>query len=419
MSDRAAISEVQATAPEPGAPPAKKGNFGLRIVAIFGVSVILLLAAVYWAFFLRDTPITPLSDLPNVASVKNVPGDPRATPQHTQMQTEANAESAQTAKATNQTFVPTLTAADIQKPSGAVPEPVTVKVATPAAPAEPTLTPALVEAATKQLALALEESRDPRGWTRRPETVVLLERSILKEPQRQVVAPSGANGVATPGAPAAARPTVVRGGSREGVRFRMGQQVYATTDLRTNSDVPGPVFLTGASDPIRGAKLRGEFVRQRDALSLQITRVQLPGCGGGASINAKAFTPLAMEYNIATEVDHHYLERYGGTMLAALARAGQTLLTPETTITSTPSGFGTAQTTRPSNQDLGRGVVASGLGAVGQDLAGQAGQRPPTVVLAEQELVGLVIVEDSDVGCPDSEVSVSRQGGQGDGNVGR
>ncbi|KAB2840994.1 MAG: hypothetical protein F9K47_12355 [Burkholderiales bacterium] len=412
MSDRAAISEIQATTPEPGVPPTKKGNFGLRIVAIFGVSVILLLAGVYWAFFLRDTPVTPLSDLPNVASVKNVPGDPRATPQHTQMQAETNVESAATAKATSQTFVPTLTAADIEKPGGAAPEPVTVKAATPAMPTEPTLTPALVEAATKQLTAVLEESRDPKVWTRRPDTVVLLERVSLKETQRSAVAPQGS--------PVAARPAVARGASaRESVRVRMGQQVYATTDLRVNSDVPGPVFLTGASDPIRGAKLRGEFVRQRDALSLQVTRVQLPGCGSGASINAKAFTPLGMEYNVATDVDHHYLERYGGTMMAALARAGQTLLTPETTITSTPSGFGTAQTTRPSNQDLGRGVVASGLGAVGQDLSSQAGQRPPTVILAEQELVGLVVVEDGDVSCIDGDVNVSRQGGQGDGNVGR
>lgn len=183
-----------------------------------------------------------------------------------------------------------------------------------------------------------------------------------------------------------------------------GSVLLAVLDTAINSDEPGPVLATVVDGPYKGAKLVG---------SLQNTR-SLPGTNGPTRVEV-IFSTLALPYSkdsvtvnavaidldtartaLASDVDHHYLERYGSLFASAFLEGyGSAVQQQGSTVTNSIFG-GSSQ----SYGDLsGVEEVAVGLGQVGQSWGSQLGEvlsRQNTVTVDPGTGVGVLFLGDLD-----------------------
>lgn len=154
--------------------------------------------------------------------------------------------------------------------------------------------------------------------------------------------------------------------------------LYALTANLVNSDISAPVWAKVVGGKYDGATLRGGFKRQSEFVVLEFSTIVL----GGTSYpcNAIALDPKTTGAGLASDVDHHYLQRYGGLFVAAAIGAyGEAIkATPNQTQVVTQSGAVVTET-RPYTTDQ---LLKIAGGAVGSEVASALRgnvNRPPTV----------------------------------------
>lgn len=174
-----------------------------------------------------------------------------------------------------------------------------------------------------------------------------------------------------------------------------------TTGIDT--DEPGPVLAEIVEGPFAGAKVIGTVTTGGSTASkatLSFNVITTKGAPSSAQIKAYAVNQETARTGLATDVDHHYLERYGLLFAAsfmngfgtALATAGTTVTTAATGVITTASQARTLNN-RQDVQELG----AIALGEVGKEVGKSLAQnvnRPVTVKVAPGTPIAVLFMQD-------------------------
>lgn len=170
----------------------------------------------------------------------------------------------------------------------------------------------------------------------------------------------------------------------------LGELFYATMDLEANSDYSKFVQATIIGGPFDGAKVQGAFKLVTDRLEIVFSKIAYNG--KTMPINAIATNPENPEVGLATDVNYHYLQRFGGVFTAALVKGyGEALETQGNQVTvNADTGTVIQQTPRRSDKDLAliaSGEAADELGAYFRSRI----NRPPTVIVAANTPIGVLL----------------------------
>ena len=174
-----------------------------------------------------------------------------------------------------------------------------------------------------------------------------------------------------------------------------GKILYGRIINELNSDHPGPVLAQAVGGKFDGVKFLGSFQRDHGALVIKFDRVIYTD-GETDSIGAYAVSPgTKLRSGLATDVNHHYLYRYGALLGAAFLQGfGESAMYANST--SYPSTFGTPVIGFNGMTLLQQSEM--GIGQAGMMLSGNAMNafnRPTTVKVAANTPVGLMIVAET------------------------
>jgi polyhydroxyalkanoate synthesis regulator phasin len=173
------------------------------------------------------------------------------------------------------------------------------------------------------------------------------------------------NGAAGGAAGATTTTTTTTGGSgvTERPLIKSGTIMFGVLDTAVDSDYPDtPVMVTLVQGPFKGAKLLGKLslAQGKDRVSLVFEAMDRDDWPKTKKISAFAIDPDTARTVMASDVDHHYMMRYGSLFASSFMSGYATGITNAGTATT--GIFGTS-TTHP---DLSFGKnVAVGLGQVG------------------------------------------------------
>jgi type IV secretory pathway VirB10-like protein len=172
--------------------------------------------------------------------------------------------------------------------------------------------------------------------------------------------------------------------------LKPGDVLYAVEDMKLNSDSPGPAEATVVTGPYKGSKALGGFSREGGRMVVKFTTLTTPA-GMTYHIKGYAVDPKTNSTAVRSDVDHHYLARWGGliasSFLTGLGRA--VAMGGSTTITSN----GGTVTTHPE-LDLNKQLIVAG-GQVGEAAGRELHKgfnRPPTVTLDAGEDLGILVI---------------------------
>ena len=173
--------------------------------------------------------------------------------------------------------------------------------------------------------------------------------------------------------------------------LKAGDLLYALNRISLNSDAPGPAMVEVVHGKYLGAKLLGNFVRQENTLTLRFQQLIL-ATGKSYTLEAYAVDPKTARTAIASSVDHHYLERFGGLIAASFLEGfGEAVKNTGTSTYATAYGSASFQPNYDLNAQLWQAA-----GKVGQRTANILSQnftRQPTVMLEANSDIGVLIIK--------------------------
>lgn len=194
----------------------------------------------------------------------------------------------------------------------------------------------------------------------------------------------------------------VAAAAAKAVLFKAGTVLFAVMDTTVSSDEPGPILATVVEGKYCGAKLLGTFTAApqpgglpAEKVILNFTSMNIPEAPASIPIQAVAIDPDTARTALATEVDHHYLLRYGTIFASAFLVGYAKVLTSQGSVQTT-SANGLATTTTAA-QLSGRQQVMAAFGEVGKKL-GESWKLyaniPPTVIVDSGTGVGILFLSD-------------------------
>lgn len=175
--------------------------------------------------------------------------------------------------------------------------------------------------------------------------------------------------------------------------YKAGDIVFGVLETGINSDEPGPILVRIVSGPLKGAKLIGSIQLQNDKLMLQFNKLSAPSLPNSVGVSVVAIDPETARTALASDVNHHYLVKYGvvfaASFLQGVSQAVQSSLQPS--FTASNNTFTATATTASTKQQ-----VLVGLGQVGQQISQnlQQYQPKPTVTIDEGTSLGLLFLND-------------------------
>jgi type IV secretory pathway VirB10-like protein len=206
---------------------------------------------------------------------------------------------------------------------------------------------------------------------------------------RGVGAGAGANTAGKAGAIAASK-VIIKGGTI----------LFAVLDTGVNSDYKdSPVLATIVAGQYKGAKLMGKVtvsqgpVGQLDRVMLTFTKMTTDGWPESRNINAFAIDPDTARTMLASNVNYHYMQRFGAMFAGAFAQGfGQATLSSGGS--STQSSFGTSTTTPTMNTAKKLAVAVGQVGDVLQKATQGYADRPATVIVDSGVGLGILFMDD-------------------------
>lgn len=211
----------------------------------------------------------------------------------------------------------------------------------------------------------------------------------------------GAAGATGPGKSSTAGGRSYAGGTQGGQvvpLLKAGTILFATLDTAINSDQPGPILATIVDGKLKGARLLGTMNRIDKTVTLNFNILTDEKFPSKVSIQAVAVDPDTARTALASEVDSHYLLRYGSLFAASfiqgysnvLQSSGARLILPTSTTPNQPATY-----VRP---DLtSRQKIFAALGTVGsryQSVMASNFNTPPTVYVYAGTGLGILFTDD-------------------------
>lgn len=175
---------------------------------------------------------------------------------------------------------------------------------------------------------------------------------------------------------------------------RAGDILFAIIETSINSDEPGPVMARIVTGPLKGAKILGSFQRQDKKLMLSFNTLSVPDVPESIGIDAIAIDPETARTALATNVDNHYLTKYGSLIAASFLEGMGTAV--ETSLGTPELNSDNSATIASQIPATSRDQIIVGLGKVGQRIATEIDQSDiqPTVTLDSGTGVGLLLMSD-------------------------
>lgn len=189
-------------------------------------------------------------------------------------------------------------------------------------------------------------------------------------------------------------------GAKGEVLVKSGTILFAVLDTTVNSDYPdSPVMATIVDGKFKGGKLMGRLVTtkgvsgQQDRITLNFTLMNMEQWDKSKAVTAYAIDPYSARTVLASQVDYHYLKRYGAIMATSFVQGYANAITTSASTTSTGI-FGTS-TTHPELSPAQK--LATAIGQIGQSL-GSVTQNyiniPPTVIVDSGVSLGILFMAD-------------------------
>lgn len=173
---------------------------------------------------------------------------------------------------------------------------------------------------------------------------------------------------------------------------KTGQTFYAITENEANSDNPSPILLSIQSGPFKGGKAIATFQVGSDTIGATIKSIS-PKDSDTIKVEAMLVNPDTATVNLATDVDHHYFQRYALLLSSSfISGLGQAALRTNTTTSTSPLGSTSTYGELDSKQQV---LVAAGT--AGQVLSSElqkGSQIKTTVKIAANTPVAILILED-------------------------
>lgn len=181
--------------------------------------------------------------------------------------------------------------------------------------------------------------------------------------------------------------------------IKSGTILFAVLDTAVNSDYPdSPVLATIVDGKYKGAKLLGKLTTtkgvsgQMDRVSLNFTMMNMDEWPKSKGVTAYAIDPDTARTVMASQVDYHYMQRFGAMMATSFLQGYASAITNAGTSTTGIFGTSTSHPELSPSQKIG---VA--LGQMGQTL-GAATQNyiniPPTVKVDSGVGLGILFMSD-------------------------
>ncbi len=183
--------------------------------------------------------------------------------------------------------------------------------------------------------------------------------------------------------------------------LKAGTILFAVLESSVNSDEPGPVLARIVQAPLKNTTLIGAMQtssnKHAEGILLSFSTVNIPDRIRSYSISAMAIDPNTARTAIASDVDHHYLLRWG-TIFAATFLQGYSKAVAQsgTTVQSSTSGAQTNSTTTQAPLNP-KQQIYQGIG----DMATAWGQgvstftnRPATITINPGVSIGVLLTSD-------------------------
>jgi Bacterial conjugation TrbI-like protein len=183
--------------------------------------------------------------------------------------------------------------------------------------------------------------------------------------------------------------------------IKAGTILFAVLETSVNSDEPGPILARIVQKPLLNASLLGSIQpansQYAEGLVLNFATISIPDRIRSYSISAVAVDPNNSRVSIATDVDHHYLLRWGTIFAAsflqgyskAISQSGTTI---DTTISGATTNTVTKQSPLNGKQQFYQGLadVASTWGKGVSSFS----NRPNTITIDTGTSLGILLTSD-------------------------
>lgn len=181
--------------------------------------------------------------------------------------------------------------------------------------------------------------------------------------------------------------------------LKAGSVLFAVLDTAVDSDEPGPVMATIVSGTLKGAKLLGSMQTNltSESISLNFTAINMPNEAKSMGISAVAIDPDTARTALASDVDHHYLYRWGSLLASSFVQGYATAVASSGSTSTTSQGAAGVTTTTSSPAQNSKQQLFSGIAAVGakwSQVVGQNFDRPITVTIDQGTGIGVLITAD-------------------------
>lgn len=184
------------------------------------------------------------------------------------------------------------------------------------------------------------------------------------------------------------------------VSIKAGSILHAVVITSVNSDEPGPVLAQIVTGPYAGGRLIGKFemTKEDPKLVLTFSTLTMQNADRSYQLNSYAIDPGTARTALASDVDNHYLSRYGMFAAATFLKGYSKAISQSGTTQTVGVGAAglTATTTFPVMDN--RKIALSALGEVGAEVAGQLKgglSRAPTVTLNSGSEIGILVMQDT------------------------
>ena len=180
--------------------------------------------------------------------------------------------------------------------------------------------------------------------------------------------------------------------------YKAGDILYAILETSINTDEPGPILAKIVSGPLKDARiignltLAGEYAQK---VMLQFSVINIPNMPNSVPFSAVGIDPDTARTALASNVDNHYLLRYG-TLFASAFMEGmsQAVLSSINNPGFETDGNGVivGSSVTPTVRDQ----IISGFGQVGQQLSEKSNlfNRPATITVDSGTAMGLLMLQD-------------------------
>ena len=190
--------------------------------------------------------------------------------------------------------------------------------------------------------------------------------------------------------------------------IKAGTVYFATTQNKVSSTQPGtPVMAKIITGPYKGSKILGGFSTEGKKLLIKFNTMVMDSREKSFSIGRTyAIDTKDGQMAVETDVNNHYLFRYGSLFASAFLEGLGQAYTPSATYcypvfpsTSNPSGGMSCSGGGSDNPNQVNTKVAlmRGVGQFGTKLAQNIGKNfntPPTVTVAQGTLIGILFMND-------------------------